>query len=611
MSEWHRFEWARFRLTRRVFGRLQPWVRPHRKTLLLATVVLLAGVATDIARPWPIKLVVDQVILAQPLSWLPDWLAGNEHRIRLLTASCATLLILAALGGILAYWKTVLLAGTGQRVVARMRDSLHNRLLRMSLAFHGKHRSGDLLVRLTGDASMMNMLLIEGIFALGEEALMVGAVLLVMLLLDPVLGLVAGLVLPAVGLLMLFYGGRLKVAARKQRRKEGQIAAAVGESLEAVPVIQAYSLESVAAERFARRNKKSLKAGLAATRLEGAMSRWTEVALAGGTAVILLFGTHRVLQGRLSAGELIVLISYVRTLYKPLRRVVTRTARLIKASACGERILEILEAPIDLPEPAKPRVLTRARGDITFENVSFEYEPGRVALADINLEIAAGQRIGIAGRNGAGKSTLVSLVPRLRDPTQGKVRLDGHDLREFELRSLRQQVAYVFQRTALFDGTLLENIWLGRPEARQEEVLAVAQRAGVAQFAATLPDGLQTLVGEGGAALSGGQRQRISVARALLRDAPIVILDEFATSLDPEAEALVTRELLEWLEGRTLLLIAHKPESLELTDEVIVLEQGRIAARGRMSDLVLHHDLFPGTDFEHRHGPSPKVDSNA
>lgn len=363
------------------------------------------------------------------------------------------------------------------------------------------------------------------------------------------------------------------------------MAVAVGELLRSIPVIQSFCLQKEATKRFARQNKKSLKAGVAAARLEGAMSRWTELALAAGVAAILLLGTKRVIDKSLSPGELIVLVSYVRMLYKPLRRVVTRLARLVKGSACVDRIIEVLETPLDLTLASDPFRKKRAEGAIRFHDVGFGYERLKPVLHDVDLTIPAGCHVGIVGRNGSGKSTLVSLVPRLRDTVGGRVMVDGVDVRDWDLKSLRQQIACVFQDAVLFDGTIFENVLYGRTDASKADVAEAARLAGVTAFVDELPDRFDTEVGEGGLALSGGQRQRVALARALLRDAPIVILDEPAASLDSETEILVSGEIMDSLRGRTVLWITHKVESLENVDEIVVFDGGRLVEKGTLAAL--------------------------
>lgn len=542
---------------------------------MLCTLALLL---LHLVRPWPIKVVVDQIILGQDWSLLPDALRGAENVHKLLYVSCAAVLVLAALAGWFGYQRSVMLATAGQRVVAKLRQELHDRLMRMSIGFHAKQRSGDLFVRLSGDAPMMRQLLVEGPMDFAQELLLTLGVLVMMAWLNPKIAVIAALVVPLVVVILLVFGNRLRLAAKRQRKKEGQIGTAIAESLGSVALIQAYSLEDEAAERFARRNKKSLKAGVAATRLESKISGWTEVALSIGTAVTLLIGVFEVRAGALSPGELLVLVSYVRALYKPIRRSVTRGSGMVKSGACGQRILELLETDASLPVRPEAERLDRPKGSLSFERVTFAYEGEHLALDEVSLQIAAGETVAIVGPNGSGKSTLADLIPRLRDVRSGAVRIDGRDVRDVELDSLRRSVAIVFQDTVLFDGSLLDNVRLGRSGATDAEAEDAARRAGLLSASAGLRDGLHTIVGERGQSLSGGQRQRIALARALLRDAAIVILDEPTAALDSTGERLLTEHMLASLRGRTVLLITHNTALLDSVDRTIELRSGRIVA---------------------------------
>ncbi len=566
---------GKWRIFGKVYGRLLPYVRPHRARLAVAAVLTLAYIGVGLLRPWPIKVLIDQVILGKHWGMLPGWLDPGSHPDRLLWVSCLAILVLAGLAGLLGYFRTVLVAVAGQRVVAKLREDLHDRLLQLSLAFHGRQRSGDLLVRIAGDTVMMRQLLVEGLFAVGQELLMVAGVLAVMTVLEPLLALLAALVVPLIVGLMYVYGRRLRATARRQRKKEGQIGAAINESLSAIPVIQAYSLEEQAAKRFASRNRKSLKAGVAGARLEAKLSGWTEVAIATGVTLTLLVGVGKVRAGALSPGELLVVLSYVRALYKPLRKAVTRSSRLFKSAACGERVLKVLDTRPDLELPEEPVPLGILEGELRFENLSFSYPGKGRVLEGLDLRIRPGETVGLYGPNGSGKSTLASFVPRLRDPELGRVLLDGKDLRALDLAELRRAVAVVFQDTLLFDGSLRENLRMGRPEASDEEIERAAEEAGVTEFAARFPDGLETEVGERGVALSGGQRQRIALARALLRDAKVVILDEPTAGLDAKSEANFAERLLRKLRGRTVLLITHDKKLAGRLDRVLRLENGR------------------------------------
>lgn len=568
--------------------RLMGYVREFSGAIGAASLLTLLLVATDLLRPWPVKVVLDQVILGQPWDLLPAWLSGPAHRERLLWVSCGAVLVLAVLAGVLAYARDLMLARAGHGAVERLRKDVYRQLLALSLRFHDRQRQGDLLVRLTGDASMMKILLVEGVFALGQELLIVVGVVIVMAWVDLPLTLVAALIVPGVAMLVLHFGRRLKAAARNQRRKEGEIANSVSEALASIPMIQAYGLQDSSVEQLRRRNKRSRKAGLAAARLEAAMGRSTEIAIAVGTAVLLLLGSRGVLSGSMTAGELIVLVSYVRTLFRPMRRIAVRAAKLFKSAAGAERILELLEAPLDLQDA--PMAITPAgmNGHLRLRDAEYAYRSEHPVLRGIDLEIRPGERVALCGANGAGKSTLASLLPRLRDVDAGSVEVDGQDVRALDLQWLRRHVAIVFQHPWLLDGSIEDNVRLGAPLADADDVRRAMQIAGVLDFASSLGEGLATRVGEGGRELSGGQRQRIALARALVREPRVLVLDEPTSAVDDVTARRLRETLPGAVAGTTLICITHDEAWIAALDRVIELHAGRVvydgAARAWLQD---------------------------
>lgn len=567
---------------RRLGSHLVPWW----PRLLGAFGLTVLVVVAELLKPWPLKVVVDQILLGNDWALLPGAVRGPGNASLLLWVACGSVLVLALATGIGSYFRDLWLADTGQRVIHRVRKSVLERLLEMSVAWHGKWKRGDLLLRLCGDAQSLRLLLVEGVFSLTKESLLVVGTLVVMAILDWKLALVAVAVLPLIGLMTAVMGIRLRRAARKQRQKEGELATSVHETLSAVPVIQAYGLEEQAEREFARQNRRSNKAGLQATRIEGRLGIGTDVAMAIGTGFTLLLGVERVRAGALTPGELLVVLSYVRAFYRPIRKGLNRSAAMVKAAAAGERVLELLDVVPDLPLPAVPVVPDAIRGEVELRGVTFSHDDRRTVLAGADLRIAAGEHVALVGENGAGKTSLAMLLPRLRDVQAGSVRIDGHDVRELDLAVLRRSIAIVFQETLLFDATLRENLLASAPEAGEERLMESARLAGVLDFARRLPDGLDTQVGERGAQLSGGERQRVAIARAILRDAAIVILDEPSSGLDAGSEKRLCSSVLDALRGRTVLLITHDPALAATADRVVVLREGRIVAGDRVVEEV-------------------------
>ena len=565
-----------------VWRRLFVFMAPYRLRLLLAFVLTQLVSAAEVLKPWPLQVVIDYVLGGASKKpppypwWLPQYYDG--HRAELLPLCAGAVLVLALVAGVCSYASDLLLADTGQRVINKVRRAALDRLLVLSLTWHERRRRGDLLLRLLGDATALRMLLIEGLFSLSKEASAFLFTIAMMFAIDWQLTLVSLTVLPLIGVMSAVVGIRLRRAARRQRAKEGELATSVHETLSSIPVIQSYGLRDEANQAFARQNRKSGKAGLQATRLEGRLGIATELTMAVGTAFILYLGVTRVTGDHaLTTGQLLVLITYVRAFYKPIRRGMSRSAAMMKASAAGERVLELLDAVPDLVSPAQPQPLGTVRGELELRAVTFRHADGRRVLDGVDLKILPGQHVALLGDNGSGKSTLATLLPRLRDPQAGSVRLDGVDLRELDLAQLRSSIGVVFQETALFEGTLRENIQLGRPDAPPEAVVAAAEVAGVTAFASRWPEGLDRQIGERGAGLSGGERQRVALARALLRQNQVYVLDEPSTGLDATAEARLGGEILQFLRGRTVLLITHNPRLLAGVDRIVRLVDGRIA----------------------------------
>ena len=561
-----------------VWRRLFPYLGAYRGRLFAAFSLTTIVVLAELAKPWPLKVVIDQVLGDEPWAILPESMTGKENAGSLALLAGAAVLVFSIITGFASYFRDLWLAETGQKVVNRIRRHALDRMLLMSLRWHEQRRRGDLLLRLVSDASQLRVLLIDGLFSLMREGLLVGDTLVVMLIMDWRIALMAIAVMPAIAIMTSLFGVKLRSAARKQRAKEGDLATSVHETMSAIPVIQAYGLEEQAADAFTKANRKSAKAGLAATRLEGRLGIGAETALALGIGLTLYYGALRVSasDSDLTAGDLLVLLAYVRSFYKPIRKAMQRSSAMIKAAAAGERILHLLDAVPDLPWLETPQKIAQVRGEITIDHVSFRHGDGRQVLSDASLRIPAGQHVALVGANGSGKTTLATLLPRLRDVDAGAVRIDGVDVRQLGAQQLRSAVALVFQETVLFDATLRENIVMGRPEASEQEVEAAAKCAGVTVYSDRWADGLETEVGERGAGLSGGERLRVALARALVRNASIIVLDEPTTGLDAANEERLCNEVLVRLRGKTVLLITHNPRVLNAVDRVVRIVDGKL-----------------------------------
>jgi ATP-binding cassette subfamily B protein len=570
----------------RVLRTFLPCVKPH--TPALGGALLLGAIVaiTEVVKPWPLQVVFDLVLgfspgggaveMHGPSRWfqprLESWRAPD-----VLLAAALSLLVVSVIGGLAVFSQTVLLSKVGQTVVARLRRDLFHHLMRLPPHYHSGQRQGDLLMRLTGDIVLLRDLLVSNLLEAAAALLVVGGTLAAMLWMNWKLTLLSLALGPPIALASTFFSGRIRLLMRKNRRKEGELAASAGEALGAVHVLQAFGAAERVAASYDRRNRSALRAGLRTGRVEALLTRMMDLLTASGTAVTLLLGAAAVQRGELSAGGLLVFLTYQRTLFRPVRQLARVVARSAKASVCGERVLEVLQTPPAVADRPEARDCGRVAGAIELDRVTVRYPRGDLALDDVSFRVPAGGVAVVRGESGAGKSTLLSLVPRLLEPSSGTVRIDGRDVRECTLASLRTQVAMVFQDSVLLGLSVRENIALGDPDAPAERVESAAEAAGVMRFARGLPDGLDTLVGERGAQLSGGQRQRVALARAALRDAPILVLDEPFAHLDEDSRDHVLAALRRVAANRTVLLVTHQDHPGFPADIEVMLAGGRVA----------------------------------
>jgi ABC-type multidrug transport system fused ATPase/permease subunit len=544
-------------------------------------VLTLAEVGLSLAQPWPLRWVVDKVLQpAQPAT----------HPQLILAASAITLVALVLLAGVADYWATRLLSAAGLHVANDLRLSVLARLQRQSLRFHGKHRVGDLTTRVTSDVAYTQDMLVQVLATLLPATALVIGMFVVMVTLDPVFTVLALLSTPPLIWATRRARKELRSAARRVRKADGALASAATEDLSAIHLVQVFGLEHERLRHFAGLSETSLTAGVESVRVQSRFGPLVEVASVFSTAAVLWFGAERVLSGHLSLGVLLVFITYLGSLYKPVKQLTKLSQVVSKGAAALERIGEVMDAPVDIVD-VPGAVAMPIRGQVEFRNVSFSYgrEP---VLRDLSLTIEAGQNVALVGPTGAGKSTIAALIPRLADVSAGQVLVDGIDVRRHQLAALRGQIATVLQDTVLLDGTLRENIICGYPGARDRDVRRAARLALVDEFAARLPDGLDTHIGERGANLSGGQRQRVAIARAILRDASIVILDEPTSALDAGSEELLVAALANLPQGRTKIVIAHRLSTVRDADRIFVLEHGRIVEAGTHSQLASYGGLY-------------------
>ena len=573
----------------RVARRVLPYLRAHRGALLWALVqVLLLGVC-ELLKPWPLKVIIDSVLGGHPLPW---GLAAGWSPSSVLVAACAALVLVYALLAALTVLNNYTTIGIGQRMVNDLRGSLYGHLHRLSLAFHSRAAAGDLLYRVTADTLALQTLTMNCFFPAVSALVFLVGMSVIMFRLDAGLTLLALAVCPALFLAIARLNGRIMRAAGHMRASESQVYAHVQRSMSAVRVIQAFTREDDEHRRFMALSGQSLAAGLRLYMLQTLSSGVVSVVIACGTAALVWVGARHVLDGTLSVGSLVIFVSYLASLYAPINSMF-QTYGLAQSSVVGvQRVFEVLDVERDLVDGRREFPAGGARGEVVYEDVSFEYTPGRPVLQAVTLRVAPGQKVAVVGATGAGKSTLLSLLPRFYDPTAGRVLVDSIDVRDYRMASLRRQIAIVPQPALVFPTTLAENIAFGRPGARREEIVEAARLARIDAMIAGLPAGYETVVGEQGVTLSEGEKQRLTIARAILRDSPILILDEPTSSLDSETEALLMQGLERLTAGRTTFIIAHRLSTVRKADLIVVLRQGQIVEQGAFDDLIAQGGMF-------------------
>ena len=561
------------RLARKILGRLVPY-----RWLFASALLQVLGIGLlELAKPWPLKIVVDDVLGGRSLGWAG---VGTLGRPALLAVACLALVAIYGLLGVLSVTSNYATIKVGQQMVNDFRSELYAHLQRLSLAFHSRRQVGDLLYRLTSDTFAIQTLTMNGFFPVITSVVLLVGMLGVMLRLDWVLTLIALAVVPLLFGAIVLLSRRITVLATDARIKESAVWAIAQRTIGAIRVIQAFTTEEEEHRRFVATSGASLAANLRLYTSQTVYTAFVNVVVAAGTAAVLWFGVTHVLAGKLTVGEVLVFTSYLASLYAPINSLM-QTYGLVQGARVGaERVFEILETAPDLRDGTRPLAREEVRGAVTFEAVRFGYDPAQRVLEGVDFHVRAGEVVAIVGATGAGKTTLVSLVPRFYDPTAGRVLFDGIDVRDFQLKALRQQVAMVLQPPLVFPTTVRDNIAYGRPDATASAIEGAAHVAQLDDFLERLPEGLDTVVGEAGATLSAGEQLRITIARAVLRDAPILILDEPTSALDATTEARVMQGLEALMAGRTTFVIAHRLSTVRRADVILVLDAGRIVEQG-------------------------------
>ncbi len=574
--------------------RITDLLSPHWFSLTLAFIAVVGESVTDLLEPWPLKIVFDYVFgskrmtgwLVGPVSWI------GTDKVAILNFAVLAVLVIAVFGALSSYFEKYLTTSVGQWVMHDLRRVLYSHIQRLSLSFHDQKRTGDLISRVTSDIDAVQNLISSVLLGILVNVLTLIGMVAVMFYLNWQFTLIALTVAPGLFLVVYYYTHRIKKASRAMRVKEGQVVNVLEEVLSSIRVVKAFAREDYEQKRFEQESRASVEAALQARSIKAKLPPMVEIIVAGGTCLVLWYGSRLVLTGALTPGELLVFLLYLGKMYKPMRELSKMTDTISKAQVGWERIREVLENEMQVRDLPKAKRAPQFKGRIEFDHVDFSYEGSRAVLRDINFDIKPGQLAALVGPTGAGKTTIVSLLPRFYDLTSGQIRIDGTDVSQFKLQSLRQQISFVLQETMLFRATVAQNIAYGKPEATPEEIICAAKAANADEFIQQMPDGYNTMVGERGVTLSGGQRQRLTIARAIIRHAPILILDEPSAGLDAESEQLVFDALGNLMEGRTSIVIAHRLATVRRADVIFVVEDGRIVEQGPHAQLLESGGLY-------------------
>ncbi len=580
-------------MTRLVIG----LVRPYRGWLIVVFIAMLIETAMSIAAPWPLKIILDNVVgkhkLPEYLVWLRDFSFG-ENTLALAGVAAIGSVLIAIIGAVAGYIDNYYTESVAQFVANDLRQRLYHHLHRLSLKYYDTHKIGNLLSTITADVSTIQSFASTTLLGILVDSLTIFGMVGVMLYLNFDFALVAVGVTPFLLLFVARFKTAVKKATHEVRRYQSDIVAVVQQGLESVRSVKAFGRQDMEEDRLKDASMKTVQAALNARRVKSLLSPIVSVTVSLCVAFVLWRGAGLILRDAMTIGALTVFLSYLSKFFKPVQDLAKTTNVIAQAAVALERIQMILDADTVIPQKPDACVPGRFKGEIVLEHVAFAYDPAAPVLRDINLTVKPGQRIGICGPTGGGKSTVLSLIPRYYDPTFGRILIDGIDVTDYKLDLLRAQIGFVLQETVLFAGTISDNIAYGRPEASREEIVEAAKLANAHDFIQQMPHGYESLVGERGLTLSGGQRQRIGIARAIVRNAPILILDEPTAALDTESEKLVMDALESLMKGRTVITIAHRLSTIRDADKIVVLKGGLIAEEGTHAELIHRNEIYAG-----------------
>jgi ATP-binding cassette, subfamily B, bacterial len=580
----------------RICLRFLPYSFKRWKALLAIVAIMLSGIVLNALKPWPMKILIDNVLYQKPMSpALANAVAilpGTTTRENVIGWIVSATVIIFFFQWMLRLANSYASIGFGQRMVYDLAADVFEHLQRLSLGFHNRSPIGDSIKRVTSDCGCVSIIIKDALLPATASLVSLVIMLAIMWRMDPGLTLLSISVVPLMLLVILRYTGPVIERSYEQQQAEARMYNVIEQTLSSIPVVKAFGYEEQANIKFQASTDAILETTLSATSIQLQFKVLAGLATAIGTAAIIWIGSQHVLSGQITVGSILVFLSYLGSLYGPLQSLAYTPSTIQGAAGSARRVIEVLEAEPEVKDRPGAHPLPPVKGFIRLEAVTFGYERNRAVLEDISLEVQPGNTIAIVGVTGAGKTTLVSLIPRFFDPWKGRVTIDGHDLRDVQLKSLRQQVGIVLQESFLFPITIAENIAYGRPDASPEQIEQAARAANAHKFIELLPAGYDTVIGERGGTLSGGERQRLAIARALLKDAPILILDEPTSALDSETEGEVLQALGRLMSGRTTLIIAHRLSTTHMANRIFVLKDGMIAEAGTHEELLARNALY-------------------
>jgi len=579
-----------------LFRLIRSLVRPYQGTLLIILAAMLVQTAMSVAGPWPLKIILDNVVGSHKLApWLTDLLRpilSGGSKMQIAVAAALSVVIIAVVGALASYIANYYTTSVGQWVANDLRLRTYHHLQQLSLSYYDKHETGTLLSTITSDVQTIQGFASASTLGIVVDLFTIVAMLFIMFRLNWDFTLIAVAVTPFMLLLVSRFKKAVKKATHEVRKEQSKIVAVVDQGLQSMRVVKAFGRQDLAEQELAEVSQATVNASLKARRVKALLSPIVAITVSLCTAIVLWRGSALIIAGAMTAGALTVFLSYLNKFFKPVQDLATMTNAIAQAAVGVERIRGVLDADTIIPERPDAREPQTLLGEIEFDHVAFAYTPDAPVLTDVSFKIKAGQMVGVVGPTGCGKSTVVSLIPRFYDPTAGAVRIDGADIREYKHLALRDQIGYVLQEPDLFEGSVYDNIAYGRKGVTHKQVLEAAKLANADEFIAKMPHGYDTLIGERGETLSGGQRQRIGIARAIIRNNPILILDEPTAALDTESEQLVMEALERLMKGRTVLTIAHRLSTIRDADKIIVLKGGVVAEEGSHDELIARGGVY-------------------